>query len=332
MSVYGLLMMSVLISNSRSFQTLSRNKKVSTLFMKKNKLPNSYLYNPKNLNQENYVKYLNDDSSKIIISIGPAGTGKTLFACQKAITQLKYQEIDKIVVTRPIVTVEEDIGFLPGNIIKKMDPWTKPIFDTFLEYFSKSELDLLLQNGKVEICPLVFMRGRTFKNSFIIADEMQNSSPNQMKMLTTRIGVNSRMVITGDLNQTDSPKENGLKDFISKVQTHNNTNLIKMVSFNNDDIERSEIVKKVIEIYNYVEPSKTTIPIVFMKPNVTTVLNNTINTKNITNATNVTNNSTNVNVTNNSSKKYYIAQNDAALIPKHHTSPNYDIFYHPTDF
>ena len=135
-----------------------------------------------------------------------------------------------------------------------MDPWTKPIFDIFMEYYSKQDIDLMVNNGKIEICPLAFMRGRTFKNSFILADEMQNSSPNQMKMLLTRIGVNSRLVITGDLNQTDIKGENGLNDFVSKTKAFNETKLIKVINFENGDIERSEIVQKVIEIYNYVKP------------------------------------------------------------------------------
>ena len=226
------------------------------LYMKRSKNTHiSYLYNPKTVNQQTYNKYLNDNKCKIIIGIGPAGTGKTLFACQKAITQLKSDEISKIIITRPVVTVEEEIGFLPGNILKKMDPWTKPIFDIFLEYVTKTELDLLLYSNKIEICPLAFMRGRTFKNSFIIADEMQNSSPNQMKMLTTRLGIDSRMVITGDLQQTDIQKENGLNDLIVKINKYtnnnNSTNLISVIDFNNQDIERSEIAKKIIEIYDY---------------------------------------------------------------------------------
>ena len=259
--------------------------------MKKTKTTFSYLYKPKSVNQNKYTEYLNDEDNKIIVSTGPAGTGKTLFACQKAITQMKNQEIDKIVITRPIVTIEEDIGFLPGNIIKKMDPWTKPIFDIFLEYYSKSELDLLLFNGKIEICPLVFMRGRTFRNSFIIADEMQNSSPNQMKMLTTRLGINSRMVITGDLNQTDILKENGLDDFIKKVKAYKNSKLIKFVTFQNEDVERSDIVKEVINLYSYIKPIEVI--------------------KNITNN---------------------ISNNDAALIPKHHITSNFDIYLSATDF
>lgn len=293
MNIYGLFLMFVYLTNSVSFKTIVTNKIPSKIFMKKNKIPISYLYKPKSVNQNIYSEYLNDNSNKIIVSTGPAGTGKTLFACQKAITQMKNQEIDKIVITRPIVTIEEDIGFLPGNIIKKMDPWTKPIFDIFLEYYSKSELDLLLFNGKIEICPLVFMRGRTFKNSFIIADEMQNSSPNQMKMLTTRLGINSRMVITGDLNQTDILKENGLEDFMNKVKIYKNSKLINFVHFNNEDVERSDIVKEVINIYSY--------------KNKPSILEKNILEKNIT-------------------------INDAALIPKHHITSNYDIYYGPTNF
>ena len=134
-----------------------------------------------------------------------------------------------------------------------MDPWTKPVFDLFLEQYSKSELDNLIYGNTIEICPLAFMRGRTFKNAFIIADEMQNSSPNQMKMLTTRIGINTKLVITGDIKQTDMVKDNGLVDFINRIKFHDNNNnttdLIQSIELDNDDIERSEVVKKVIQIY-----------------------------------------------------------------------------------
>jgi len=252
----------------------------------------SQLYLPKTQNQKNYVTALNNNSSKIIIANGPAGTGKTLFACLKAINLLNKDEIKKIVITRPIIPVEEEeIGFLPGNVVKKMDPWTKPIFDLFLEYYSKTELDFLIGKNAIEICPLAFMRGRTFKNSFIIADEMQNSSPNQMKMLTTRIGQNSKMVITGDLHQSDILKENGLKDFINKINKCNNSaNLINIIDLDNEDIERSEIVKKVIEIYNYKES-----------------YNKNIYSK---------------------SANY----GDAALIPKAHISSHFDLYYENPQF
>jgi phosphate starvation-inducible PhoH-like protein len=233
--------------NANSFVN---HKRGLQLFMKKTK-QYSPLYTPKTVNQEKYVNYLNNVNTKLIVSTGPAGCGKTLFACQKSIIQMKSEEINKIVITRPVVSVDEEIGFLPGNIIKKMDPWTKPLFDIFLEYYSKNELDLMLSNGKIEICPLAFMRGRTFKRSFIIADEMQNSTPNQMKMLVTRLGEDSRMVITGDLQQSDILTENGLNDFVTKIVNFNEEmDIIKIVKLESEDIERSNVVKKVIEIYD----------------------------------------------------------------------------------
>lgn len=215
-------------------------------------------YFPKTQNQINYVKCLNEETSKIIIATGPAGTGKTLFACLKAIDLLNKQEITKVIITRPVVTVEEELGFLPGNIVSKMDPWTRPIFDLFREYYSKKELDSMVNDNRIEISPLAFMRGRTFKNAFVIADEMQNSSPNQMKMLTTRIGTNSKMVITGDMQQSDLTTNNGLSELIQKIKTYNNEHasgsiekMIHLITLNGDDIERSEVVKKIIEIYDY---------------------------------------------------------------------------------
>ncbi len=317
MNIYGLFLLYIFVTSFAPIDTLYYNKKGMQLFMKKSKHQFTYLYTPKTINQEMYFNYLNDCTNKIIISTGPAGTGKTLFACQKAITQMKAQEIDKIIITRPVVTVEEEIGFLPGNLIKKMDPWTKPIFDIFLEFYSKSELDLMLHNGKIEICPLAFMRGRTFKNSFIIADEMQNSSPNQMKMLVTRLGENSRMVITGDLKQTDIIKENGLCDFVNRIEGYH-TNLIKLVKLENHDIERSEIVKTVIAIYDYKKPIKS-IP--------------ALKAPLVTNATKINSTSSyeeRAQSTETDIKNF--GDDDAALIPKRYISRNFDIFFDSRDF
>jgi len=223
-------------------------------------------YFPKTQNQINYVKCLDEETSKIIVVTGPAGTGKTLFACLKAIDLLSKHEINKVIITRPVVTVEEELGFLPGNIVSKMDPWTRPIFDLFLEYYSKKELDNMVHENQIEISPLAFMRGRTFKNAFVIADEMQNSSPNQMKMLTTRIGTNSKMVITGDMQQSDLTTNNGLSELIQKIKIYDNEHapssiekMIHLITLDVGDIERSEVVKKIIEIYNFkkVENVKT---------------------------------------------------------------------------
>jgi phosphate starvation-inducible PhoH-like protein len=221
----------------------------------------SQFYKPKTYNQEKYYTYLNDDKIKLLFAVGPAGTGKTMLACNNAVKDLKSGKVDKIIVTRPVVPVEEDIGFLPGNINKKMDPWTRPIFDVFLDFFSQREIDLMMYNNVIEISPLAYMRGRTFKNAFIIADEMQNSSPNQMLMLTTRIGLGSKMVVTGDLKQSDKGLDSGLNDFINKFKVYekresekyNNTDInsgIKMVELTNEDIERSPVIIKILDVYS----------------------------------------------------------------------------------
>lgn len=214
------------------------------------------LYIPKSINQQTYVDALNNNDNDMLIVTGPAGTGKTLFACKKAIELLLSGELNKIVITRPLVTVEEDLGFLPGNIIKKMDPWTRPVFDIFLEYYSRNELEKMLYENVIEISPLAFMRGRTFKNTFVIADEMQNSSPCQMQMLTTRIGKDSRLIITGDLNQSDRDYDNGLKDIVDKVNKYYKNNpmthhMVKFINLDTNDVQRSKLVKQVLDIYNY---------------------------------------------------------------------------------
>jgi len=183
------------------------------------------VYKPKSPNQELYYKYLNDPDIPIVFGIGPAGCGKTLLACVTAIEELRRGNIQKIILTRPIVPVEEEeLGFLPGNLIHKMDPWTRPIFDIFLEFYQQRDLDSMLQTGVIEISPLAYMRGRTFKRCFIIADEMQNSTPNQMLMLTTRIGDSTKMAITGDLKQSDRCAANGLLDFMNKYKAYRKAN------------------------------------------------------------------------------------------------------------
>ena len=223
----------------------------------------SKFYKPKSENQELYNKCLSDDACKIVFSIGPAGTGKTLLACNSAIRDLKRGKFQKIIITRPVVPVEEDIGFLPGNLVKKMDPWTRPIFDVFLEFYSQKDIDTMMHTNVIEISPLAYMRGRTFKNAFIIADEMQNSSPNQMLMLTTRIGLGSKMVITGDLKQTDRGLESGLSDFLKKykfyqrtVNSNSTKTGIEVVELNATDIAREPIISTILDIYNADESEK----------------------------------------------------------------------------
>jgi phosphate starvation-inducible PhoH-like protein len=209
----------------------------------------SRTYNPKSLNQETYVNYLESKDVDIVFGVGPAGTGKTLFACNAAVGRLRSGSIHKIIITRPVVSVEEDIGFLPGNLVMKMDPWTRPIFDILLEFYSQKEIDLMIHGGVIEIAPLAYMRGRTFKHAFVIADEMQNSSPNQMLMLMTRIGQGSKMVITGDLKQSDRSEDNGLRDVLGKLKDSGGIEGVGYVELDFEDVERSPIVKRVLKLY-----------------------------------------------------------------------------------
>jgi|UniRef100_A0A6C0CZT2 phosphate starvation-inducible protein PhoH and related proteins len=213
------------------------------------------IYEPKTESQEEYVKMLDDSRYKMIVANGAAGTGKTLLACQSAIKELYDGDKDKIIITRPVVPVEEDIGFLPGTLNKKMDPWTRPIMDIFNDFHSKNNIKNMMKDNTIEISPLGFMRGRTFKNAFIIADEMQNCSPNQMIMLLTRLGENSKIVITGDLKQCDK-EWSGLKDLLEKLELfYNDKEIMKkdgigIIEFTNLDVQRSELVSKILKIYN----------------------------------------------------------------------------------
>jgi len=214
----------------------------------------SPVYKPRTENQGLYVKYLCNKDIPIVIGVGPAGSGKTLFACNQAVLALKSGAVDKIILTRPVVPVEEDIGFLPGSLINKMDPWTRPIFDILLEFYQQKDIDGMLHSGALEISPLAYMRGRTFKRAFVIADEMQNSSPNQMLMLTTRIGDGSKLVITGDLKQSDRGINNGLADIMNKIKSyrdfrHDEELGIRIVEMAGKDIQRSPIVAKLLDIY-----------------------------------------------------------------------------------
>jgi phosphate starvation-inducible PhoH-like protein len=211
-------------------------------------------YFPKSNNQLEYKIALNNKLIDLLICTGPAGTGKTLLACQYAIENLQKNNINKIIITRPTISIEENLGFLPGNIKDKMHPWTVPIFDIFKEYYSQKEIDQLINNNYIEIVPIGFMQGRTFKDSIIIADEMQNSTPNQMFMLLTRLGIKSKMIITGDLMQTQI-KNNGLYDLLYKINLNyelkdemkeDGINIINLQAF---DIQRSKIVSKIISIY-----------------------------------------------------------------------------------
>lgn len=203
---------------------------------------------PRNTAQENYIDALMQ--KRMVFSVGPAGTGKTMLAVLHAIKLLKEGEITKIILTRPAVSVDEKHGFLPGDLNAKMEPWTRPIFDIFEEYYGVVETKRMLEDKIIEIAPLGFMRGRTFKSAFVIVDEAQNTTVDQMKMALTRIGEGSRMVITGDLRQHDRGFiQNGLKDFLEKLAL-NNKDSISVCYFNREHVERDPLVKDILDIYN----------------------------------------------------------------------------------
>ena len=175
---------------------------------------------------------------------GPAGCGKTMFACQYAAEKIKTRESSKLILTRPIVAADEDLGYLPGDADSKMEPWARPMIDVFEEHLTRNQLA-----GYVKIEPLGFMRGRTFNNSIIIADEMQNATQNQMKMLITRIGENSKMIVMGDLNQTDLlDQKNGLIDLIERLGD-DEYEYIDRVVLGDDDVLRSPAVSEILRIY-----------------------------------------------------------------------------------
>ena len=247
---------------SRSFSfSGSRFQKRSSLIMRSSKkfishdifLPDKQscpIYKSRGPNQKMYVHYLNDPGVSVLISNGPAGTGKTLFACSTAVQELMDRTVDKIILTRPIVPIEEDSAYLHGSLVHKTHPWTRPFFDILEDFYSVREIDSMIHSGIIEISPLAFMRGRTFKRSFIIADEMQNSSPSQMLMLTTRLGEQSRMVITGDLKQSDTCENNGLRDIMNKLDAYEKpVSSIKVVKLDLRDVQRSETVSKILRIY-----------------------------------------------------------------------------------
>ena len=167
--------------------------------------------------QKDYHNLLSQKSKKIVVATGPAGTGKTLFATELGVKQFLLGTYEKLIFTRPSVAVDEDLGYLPGTLEEKMAPWVRPIYDILYNFITPKEVSAMLEEKIIEISPLGYMRGRTFKNCWIVADEMQNSTIPQMKMLMTRLGDNSRLVITGDLDQHDRVYEqNGLEDFLNK--------------------------------------------------------------------------------------------------------------------
>jgi phosphate starvation-inducible PhoH-like protein len=202
---------------------------------------------PKTVNQKRYVDAIRDNT--ITVGIGPAGTGKSFLAVAMAVAALSRREVNRIVLTRPAVEAGERLGFLPGDVMAKVDPYLRPLFDALYDMLEPERVNQHLERGVIEVAPLAFMRGRTLNDSFIILDEAQNTSPEQMKMFLTRLGFNSKMVVTGDVTQVDLPQDqrSGLmviSDVLDEVEG------IEFVRFGGEDVVRHKLVQRIVAAYN----------------------------------------------------------------------------------
>ncbi|MFZ2227142.1 MAG: PhoH family protein [Candidatus Nanopelagicaceae bacterium] len=201
---------------------------------------------PKTANQKHYVDAI--DENTITFGIGPAGTGKTYLAMAKAVAALQAKEVNRIILTRPAVEAGEHLGFLPGTLSEKIDPYLRPLFDALHDMIDQDSIPRLMQTGVIEVAPLAYMRGRTLNDAFIILDEAQNTSPEQMKMFLTRLGFGSRMVVTGDVTQMDLPSgaKSGLKvirDILADIDD------IAFIELSSQDVVRNSLVGEIVEAY-----------------------------------------------------------------------------------
>ena len=205
---------------------------------------------PKTLGQEKYIQAIRDNT--IVIGVGPAGTGKTYLAVAMAVKAFRAKEVNRIILTRPAVEAGEKLGFLPGDLQQKVDPYLRPLYDALFDMLGAENFQKYQERGCIEVAPLAYMRGRTLDDSFIILDEAQNTTTEQMKMFLTRLGFNSKMVVTGDITQIDLPdgKKSGLKQVIKILR---NVEDIQTVRFNEKDVVRHKLVQDIIKAYEKFE-------------------------------------------------------------------------------
>ncbi len=202
---------------------------------------------PKTVNQKRYVDAIRENT--VTVGIGPAGTGKSFLAVAMAVAALSRREVNRIVLTRPAVEAGESLGFLPGDVMAKVDPYLRPLFDALYAMLEPERVNQHLERGVIEVAPLAYMRGRTLNDAFVILDEAQNTSPEQMKMFLTRLGFNSKMVVTGDITQVDLPRDqrSGLVvigDILETVEG------IEFVRFGGEDVVRHKLVQRIVEAYD----------------------------------------------------------------------------------
>src|SRR5436305_7943652 len=201
---------------------------------------------PKTVTQKAYVDAIRNCT--ITFSIGPAGTGKTYLAMALAVAALQAREVGRIILTRPAVEAGERLGFLPGTLLEKVDPYLRPLFDALYDMLDAERLAAYMEKGTIEVAPLAFMRGRTLNDSFIILDEAQNTSPEQMQMFLTRLGFGSKMVVTGDITQVDLPREQAsglihVQDILGSIEG------VSFVRFGHEDVVRHRLVQRIVEAY-----------------------------------------------------------------------------------
>jgi phosphate starvation-inducible PhoH-like protein len=227
--------------NSNTDQkNLFGNNELVIKTMKKNVKPYSQL-------QASYINLLHQHD--LVFALGPAGTGKTYLAVAMAVYMFTTGKVEKIILSRPAVEAGEKLGFLPGDLKEKIDPYLRPLYDALFDMMPAEKLERHIETGEIEVAPLAFMRGRTLSNAFVILDEAQNTTPTQMKMFLTRMGQNTRMVVTGDLSQVDLPKDvkSGLGDALRKVE---NIEGIGSVKFTDQDVVRHDLAAKIVQAYD----------------------------------------------------------------------------------